>query len=74
MDEADFGLWGTSDPDRAAVSANCDKPSHIVGYVCMTARGDWIIEGDPTNQVFATPREAAQVGLDHWFRVPSDSV
>jgi hypothetical protein len=69
MAEEPFGLWGTSDPDRVAVSVNRDDPSRVVGHVCLMTRGGWIIEGDVRNQVFPTAREAAQAGLDHFFPI-----
>jgi hypothetical protein len=67
MENGSFGLWGTADPDRVAVSVNCDEPAPVIGYVCMTTGRDWIIEGDTTKQSFATPGEAAQVGLARCF-------
>jgi hypothetical protein len=69
MDNANFSLWGTSDPERVAVSASLDEPSNIIGYVCLTARGYWIIDGDTTNKVFTTAREAAQGGIRDCFNL-----
>lgn len=57
-----LGLWGTSDLQRVAVSLERGDPKTIIGYVREIGQLKWVAEGDPTNQHFDTPREAAEHG------------
>ena len=69
MDEVNLGLWGTSDPNRVAVSSNREDPSRIVGYICITVNGGWVIEGDSTDRIFLTPRAVARAGINEWLNL-----
>jgi hypothetical protein len=54
-------LLGTSDPDRAAVTLHMDQRHRLIGYVRLSG-SEWVVEGDPANRRFETPREAAEWG------------
>ena len=57
-----LGLRGTSNLKRVAVSMEFDTPKKVLGYVREVDECKWVAEGDPGNQRFDTPREAAEHG------------
>jgi hypothetical protein len=57
-----LGLWGTSNLKRVAVSMELDTPKTVLGYIREIDEFKWVAEGDPGNQRFDTPREAAEHG------------
>ena len=56
------GLRGTSNLRRVAVSVDLNAPTTVRGYVRQVDASKRMAEGDPGNQRFDTPREAAEYG------------
>ena len=64
-----LGLWGTSNPKRVAVTSRADDPELIVGYVREVSQDRWRAEGDPAENLFSTPREAADFAFLHTWKI-----
>jgi hypothetical protein len=63
-----LGLWGTSNLKRVAVSMELHTPDPVLGYVHEVDEFRWVAEGDPRDQRFGTPREAAEHGYATLWR------
>jgi len=60
-----IGLWGTSNPKRVAVTQVADDPEQVVGYIWEVRHRDgWSAENDPEENLFSTPREAAEIRVN----------
>jgi hypothetical protein len=57
-----FGLRGTTNLTRVAVSLESEAPLTIIGYIREVGGLKWVVEGDHSNRGFDTPREAAEHG------------
>jgi hypothetical protein len=64
-----LGLWGTSNPNRVAVTTCADDSEPVVGYVREERQDRWMAEGDPAENLFSTPREAAEYAFINVWKI-----
>jgi len=59
------GLWATSNPKHVAVTPRSVNPEQVVGYIWEVRHRDgWSAENDPEENLFSTPREAAEIRVN----------